>query len=65
MFLEIAVVILSLVLIILAFLLFRQKQRPEVKSKIKEPEPNLQDRQLISLASRLEHSYEEIQRLKE
>src|SRR5437763_13295739 len=65
MFLEITVVILSLVLIILAFLLFRQKQSPEVKSKIKEPEPNLQDRQLISLASRLEHSYEEIQRLKE
>src|SRR6266487_1738299 len=65
MFLEITIVILSLVIIILAFLLFGQKQKPEVKSKIKEPEPALQDQQLTSLASQLETSHEEIQRLKE
>jgi DNA recombination protein RmuC len=69
MFLEIAVVILSLVLIILTFLLFKQKQQtPEVKEKAQTDNSNetkLQEQQIISLASQLDNSHQEIQKLKE
>lgn len=69
MFLKIAVVILSLTLIILAFLLFRQKQqKPEVKEKVQPDnsnETNLQEQQITSLASQLDNSHQEIQKLKE
>jgi len=67
MFLELAVVILSLALIILVFLLLRQKQQKAIKSEVKEiqPEPTLQEQQLTSLSSQLVNSHQEIQKLKE
>jgi Tfp pilus assembly protein PilN len=68
MFLEIAVVILFSALIILVFLLFRQKQQKETKTKeaqLTTSESNLQDQQITSLASQLTNSHQEIQKLKE
>ena len=66
MILELAVVILSLALIILTFLLFRQKQQKAIKAvKENQPEPTLQEQQLTSLTSQLANSHQEIQKLKE
>jgi len=61
MILELAVVILSLALIILTFLLFRQKQQKAIKAvKENQHEPTLQEQQLTSLTSQLVNSHQEI-----
>src|SRR3954453_18805487 len=69
MFLEITIVILSLALVILAFLLFQQKQqKPEIKEKVQpdnSSETKFQEQQITSLISQLDNSHQEIQKLKE
>lgn len=65
MFQEIAIVILSSALVILAFLLFRQtRPKPEVKPNINPEEIKTQE-QISSLISQLDNSHQEIQKLKE
>jgi DNA anti-recombination protein RmuC len=63
MFLEITIVILSLVIITLTFLLFKKP------NEIKKPPPNPQEtqtqEQISSLISQLDNSHQEIQKLKE
>lgn len=68
MFLEITIVVLSLTLIILAFLLFRQRQQSQdskEKPKVVNSEENKTQEQISSLAFQLDTSHQEIQRLKE
>src|SRR5919205_1952550 len=69
MFLEITVVILSLALIILALFLFKQKSpKPSVKKLPRpnnSPELTQQEQQIASLASQLDTSHQELQKLKD
>jgi DNA anti-recombination protein RmuC len=69
MFLEITIVILALALVILAFLLFRQKPPKPIEAKKPVDNSNeltkLQEQQITALASQLDNSHQEIQKLKE